>query len=79
MAHDKSQDRITIFREAGPAGIWIVIINGLIYELGWDEMLGQVAAFTLTGKPLFGGFPIGDPTRGRWWQPAPKQLTEGEK
>jgi len=53
-------------------GDYTVIIDGRISEhLCWDEMLGHIASATLTGKPRYMGYVLGeDPD---WWK-RPKGL-----
>jgi hypothetical protein len=52
-----------------------VIIDGLLSDhLTWDEMLGQVASATLTGKSRYRGLTIGE--RSDWWN-QPKGLLKG--
>lgn len=63
MVNPGNVEKISIF--VGPGNLFTVIIDGRIYDsLTWDEMLGQVAATTLTGRPHYTGYTIGDQTKG---------------
>lgn len=56
---------------------YTVIADGRICaHLSWDEMLGQVAALTLTGKAHFRSRTIGE--KEYWFKPPIALLTEGE-
>jgi hypothetical protein len=58
---------------------WTIIADGLICDkLQWDEMLGTLAALTLTGAHNYGWHPIGDPSEGNPWNKIPRQITQGE-
>jgi hypothetical protein len=76
----ESQTQISIIRtpsECFPGDFsgWTTIIDGQIADhLGWDEMLGQIAEYTLTGKIHYRGTTIGDLPNLSSWKAAPKQI-----